>query len=90
MNKAQLIDAVAAKTGVSKQEATDSVNAVIDAISESLQNGNDVNVFGFGIFKLKHRDARVGRNPKTGESINIGASTSVGFKMSSTLKSSLN
>ena len=86
MNKTELIAAVAAKTGLTKKDAEKVVNATIDTITESLVNGDKVNVSGFGIFEVKAREARVGRNPRTKESIQIPATKTPAFKASKTLK----
>ena len=67
MNKTELIAAVAAKTGLTKKDAEKVVNATIESITESLVKGDKVNVSGFGIFEVKAREARVGRNPRTKE-----------------------
>lgn len=89
MNNADLIDAVAASTGSTKADAKKNVDAVVAAISSQLSAGNEVALNGFGKFKVKSRDAREGRNPQTGESIQIAASKSVGFSASKTLKDRL-
>ena len=86
MNKTELIAAVAAKTGLTKKEAEKVVNATIDTITESLVQGDKVNVSGFGIFEVKAREARVGRNPRTKETIQIPATKLPAFKASKTLK----
>ncbi len=86
MNKTELIAAVAAKTGLTKKDAEKVVNATIDSITESLVNGDKVNVSGFGIFEVKTREARVGRNPRTKETIQIPATKLPAFKASKTLK----
>ena len=86
MNKTELIAAVAAKTGLTKKDAEKVVNATIDSITESLVNGDKVNVSGFGIFEVKTREARVGRNPRTKETIEIPATKLPAFKASKTLK----
>ncbi|MEC7865288.1 MAG: HU family DNA-binding protein [Pseudomonadota bacterium] len=89
MNKAQLVDAVASATDTTKAEAGRSVEATLGAIAKSLSYGGDVSLVGFGTFKVRHRAARMGRNPQTGESIQIQASKSVGFKAGKALKESL-
>lgn len=89
MNKAQLVDAVASSTDTTKAEAGRSVEATLGAIASSLSHGSDVSLVGFGTFKVRHRAARMGRNPQTGESIHIQASKSVGFKAGKALKESL-
>ena len=86
MNKTELIAAVAAKTGLTKKDAEKVVNATIDTITESLVKGDKVNVSGFGIFEVKAREARVGRNPRTKETIEIPATKLPAFKASKTLK----
>lgn len=89
MNKTELIAAVAAKTGLTKKDAEKVVNATIDSITESLVNGDKVNVSGFGIFEVKAREARVGRNPRTKETIQIPATKLPAFKASKTLKDAI-
>ncbi|MBR0446222.1 MAG: HU family DNA-binding protein [Oscillospiraceae bacterium] len=86
MNKTELIAAVAAKTGLTKKDAEKVVNATIDSITENLVKGDKVNVSGFGIFEVKTREARVGRNPRTKETIQIPATKLPAFKASKTLK----
>ncbi len=86
MNKTELIAAVAAKTCLTKKDAEKVVNATIDSITESLVKGDKVNVSGFGIFEVKTREARVGRNPRTKETIQIPASKLPAFKASKALK----
>ncbi len=89
MNKTELIAAVAAKTGLTKKDAEKVVGATIDSITESLVNGDKVNVSGFGIFEVKTREARVGRNPRTKETIQIPATKLPAFKASKTLKDAI-
>ena len=86
MNKTELIAAVAAKAGLTKKDAETVVNATIESITESLVKGDKVNVSGFGIFEVKSREARVGRNPRTKETIQIPATKLPAFKASKTLK----
>ena len=86
MNKTELIAAVAAKTGMSKKDAEKAVAATVDAITESLVKGDKVQVSGFGVFEIKEREARVGRNPHTKESVEIPATTVPVFKASKVLK----
>ena len=86
MNKTELIAAVAAKTGLTKKDAEKVVNATIDSITESLVKGDKVNVSGFGIFEVKAREARVGRNPRTKETIQIPATKLPAFKAAKALK----
>lgn len=91
MNKAELIDSVQAAMGkdATKRAATDSVEAVLDAIANGIRNDRKVQLIGFGTFEVKNRAARMGRNPKTGEPMQIAESKSVGFKASASLKGSL-
>lgn len=86
MNKTELIAAVAEKAGLTKKDAERAVNATVEAITESLVKGDKVSVSGFGIFEVKNREARIGRNPRTKETIEIPATRLPGFKASKTLK----
>ncbi len=86
MNKTELIAAVAEKAGLTKKDAERAVNATVEAITESLVKGDKVSVSGFGIFEVKNREARVGRNPRTKETIEIPATRLPAFKASKTLK----
>jgi DNA-binding protein HU-beta len=90
MTKADLIDALANKLGMGKTEAERAVNIVLDDIINALKQGERVNISGFGTFSVSARQARTGRNPKTGESIAISASRSAKFKPGKQLKDSLN
>lgn len=91
MNKAELVEAVQKALGeeATKRSAEDALSAVLDSISGALKAGQKVQIIGFGTFDVKNRAARMGRNPKTGEAMQIAASKSVGFKASSTLKGAL-
>ena len=89
MNKAQLTEAVAAATDASKAEAGRAVEATLAAIAGSPSGGDSVSLVGFGTFNVRHRAARMGRNPQTGAAIQISASKSVGFKAGKALKESL-
>ncbi|MFZ5432620.1 MAG: HU family DNA-binding protein [Calditrichota bacterium] len=73
MNKAELVTAVAAKTGMTKRSAEETLDAVLDTITDAVRDGDKVAVTGFGTFLLTERAARIGRNPKTGEEIQIAA-----------------
>ena len=86
MNKAELINSVAAAADVSKKEAEAVVSATFDAITAALKDGDKVQLVGFGSFEVKKRAARVGRNPKTKESIEIPASVVPVFKAGKALK----
>ncbi|MFM2243632.1 MAG: hypothetical protein RLZ97_2488 [Verrucomicrobiota bacterium] len=91
MNKAELVESVQKALGkdATKRAAEDAVSAVLESISKGIKKDKKVQIIGFGTFEVKKRAARMGRNPKTGESMKIAASKSVGFKASSTLKGSL-
>ena len=89
MNKAELINAVAASADVSKKEAEAVVSATLDAITAALQEGEKVQLVGFGSFEVKKRAARIGRNPKTKETIEIPASVVPVFKAGKALKDSV-
>ncbi len=88
MNKAQLVETIAAKTAT-KKEAQEIVDTVWDTIKSSLRNQEDVAISGFGTFKVKQTKARMGRNPKTGEAIQIPAKKKVAFRVSKELKNLL-
>ncbi len=90
MNKAELIDAVADAADISKAAAARSVDTVLEVITESLKNGNAVTLVGFGTFSSRRREARTGRNPRTGEPIQIKASNLAVFKAGKGLKEALN
>ncbi len=89
MNKAELISAVAEKTGLSKKDSEKAINATFDAITVSLEAGDKVQLVGFGVFEVKERSARIGRNPKTKEEIQIPASRVPAFKAGKALKDSV-
>ena len=80
MNKAEMADRLAARTGLNKAAARDEVNSVFAAIGEALANGEEVRIAGFGTFTARTRPARTVRNPRTGEAISISASKSPSFK----------
>ena len=80
MNKAELIAAVAEKAGLSKKDSEAAVTAALDVITAALQEGDKVQLVGFGSFEVKSRAARTGRNPSTGETIEIPASKTPTFK----------
>ncbi len=89
MNKAELINAVAASAGVSKKDAEAVITSTLDTIVAALQEGEKVQLVGFGSFEVKKRAARLGRNPKTKESIEIPASVVPVFKAGKALKDSV-
>ena len=86
MNKAELVAAVAEKTALSKKDSEKAVNAAFEAITETLVAGGKVQLVGFGSFETKERNARVGRNPRTKEEIQIPASRIPAFKAGKALK----
>lgn len=90
MNKNELVDAVATATELKKSEATKAVDSVFDAITKALKKGDEVRLVGFGTFSVAARAASEGRNPRTGEKIQIAASKQAKFKPGKTLKESLN
>lgn len=91
MNKGELIEAVQKSLGgdTSKKASEEAVKAVLESIAEGVKKDGSVQLLGFGTFEVRKRAARSGRNPKTGETIKIKASKTIGFKPSSALKSSL-
>ncbi len=86
MNKTELIAAAAEKTGMTKKDAERVINAAIESITDSLVNGDKVQISGFGIFEVKAREARIGRNPRTKETIQIPATRLPAFKAAKALK----
>lgn len=91
MNKAELIESIQASLGkdATKRSADEALEAVLSSIAQGVKKDKKVQIIGFGTFEVKQRAARQGRNPKTGEAMQIAASSSVGFKPSSALKASL-
>lgn len=90
MNKAELIDAVAESADISKAAASRAVDGMVAAITGALQKGDQVSMVGFGTFSVKARAARQGRNPRTGETIEIAASNNPTFKAGKALKDAVN
>lgn len=90
MNKTELVKVVAEKADLTQAVAADAVNAMVDAIVESLVEGNEVAILGFGSFKVTDRPARTARNPQTGEMVEVPESKAVSFKVSKALKEKLN
>ena len=80
MGKEALVSAIAEKAGISKKDAKAAVDALTATVVESVKKGKEIRLIGFGTFKKAHRDARKGRNPQTGEEIQIAASDSLAFK----------
>lgn len=90
MNKNEFIDRVSDLSGLNKSEAGKAVDAVFDTITETLKKGDEVRLVGFGTFSAAKRKAREGRNPRTGETIQIKASTQPKFSAGKGLKDALN
>lgn len=90
MHKTELADIVAEKTDLPKTKAADIVSIIFEEMTTALSRNEPVNLVGFGSFTQRHRAARTGRSPKTGESIDIPASNSVGFKAGKALKDAVN
>lgn len=89
MNKNELITAVAEKSGMTKKDAEKAIAAVVDTLTEALVKGDKVTLVGFGSFETKTREARIGRNPKTKETIEIPATTVPTFKAGTALKNAV-
>jgi len=90
MNKSELIDAVAESADISKAAASRAVDAVVDSITGALKKNDQVTLVGFGTFTVRQRAARSGRNPRTGETIKIKASSVPAFKPGKALKDAVN
>lgn len=90
MNKGELIETVTGSAGLSRADATKAVDAVLDSVTSTLAGGGRVSLVGFGTFSVKARAARMGRNPRTGEAIQIKASNVPGFKAGKALKDAVN
>ena len=90
MNKTELIDAIAASADIPKAAAGRALDAVVDSITGALKKGDSVALVGFGTFAVKERAARTGRNPQTGDEIQIPAAKVPGFKAGKALKDSVN
>lgn len=90
MNRKELIAALASKTDSSKADADRNILALIEIIGDTLKKGGKINLSGFGIFEVRERAPRVGRNPRTGETINIKAARVPTFRTGATLKAALN
>jgi DNA-binding protein HU-beta len=90
MNKGDLIKSIADQAGINKNQATDALNAVIDGVSAALKSGDKVTLIGFGTFSVSERAARTGRNPSTGETIEIAAKKQIKFKPGKELDDAVN
>ncbi|MCK5726862.1 MAG: HU family DNA-binding protein [Thiotrichaceae bacterium] len=90
MNKSQLIDAVATKSGLTKADTEKTYKAIVEAISEEMGKGEQITLIGFGTFLVRDRKARTGRNPRTGEPLKIAASKVPAFRAGKALKDAVN
>ena len=90
MTKSEFVDQVADRAGLSKKDAGDAVDAVLETIESTLRRGSEVVFSGFGKFSVSHRSAREGRNPATGERIHIEASRVPKFTAGAALKKAIN
>ena len=90
MNRKELIDALATKTGSTKADAERNIAALIEIITDTLKNGDSISLIGFGSFEVRTRAARTGRNPITGAELKISASNIPAFKAGATLKAAVN
>jgi DNA-binding protein HU-beta len=90
MNKSELIEAVAQSADISKAAASRAVDAFVSSVTEALKEGDQVTLVGFGTFVVRERASRTGRNPRTGQTINISASKVPGFKAGKALKDAVN
>ena len=90
MTKLEFIEAIAAKSGLTKADSSRAVEAFMSVVTDTLKKGNKVTLTGFGVFSVSKREARNGRNPRTGEVVKIAASKSVKFKTGSKLKEAIN
>ena len=90
MNKMELVEQIAAEADLSKADAGRAVDATVKAITEALKGGDSVTLVGFGTFAVSTRDARTGRNPRTGQTIRIKASKTPKFKAGKALRDALN
>ena len=90
MNKQELVNRVAEDCNLSKADAACAVDAVFSSVTDALRGGDSVSMIGFGTFSVKRREARTGRNPRTGEAIQIAASNIPSFKAGKALKDAVN
>jgi len=90
LNKNDLIDAVASQTDLSKTDSAKAVDSIFDSVTSAMQGGGEVRLVGFGTFSVSHRKATTGRNPRTGEAIQISARNAPKFKAGKALKQAVN
>jgi DNA-binding protein HU-beta len=90
MNKADLINSISKKTGLSKSKTNEVIDAFVESVTDSLKKGEKVTLVNFGTFNISERDSRSGRNPKTGETIEIPAKRVARFKVGAGLAKNIN
>ncbi len=90
MNKGELVESIAQRSGLDKRSAEGALNAFVDAVMDAVKGGDRVAILGFGSFTPRSRSARTGRNPQTGAPVKIAASKSVGFAPGAAFKTTLN
>ena len=90
MKKVELVEAVATKAGLTKADALRAIDATFEAITGALKKGDKITLIGFGTFGVSKREARTGRNPQTGATVNIPARNAVTFKAGTQLKQTIN
>jgi DNA-binding protein HU-beta len=90
MNKSELVASMAEKSGLTKADAERAYKGFVETVTNTLESGNQVTLIGFGTFLVRDRSARTGRNPRTGESIEIKASKNPAFKAGKALKDAVN
>ncbi len=90
MKKVELVEAVAEEAGLTKSDATKAIDAMLNTITKALADGDKIPLVGFGTFAVSKREAREGRNPRTGETVKIAARNAVTFKAGSALKDAVN
>jgi len=90
MNKTELVNAIAEESGLTKADAARAFDATLTSVTNALKSGDSISLIGFGTFSVKERSARTGRNPQTGETIQIKASKIPSFKAGKTLKDAVN
>jgi DNA-binding protein HU-beta len=90
VNKGELVESIASRSGLDKRQAEGALNAFVDAVMDAVKGGERVAILGFGSFNPKSRSARTGRNPQTGAPVKIAASKSVGFAPGAAFKTTLN
>ena len=90
MNKNELLEKVSLASGLTKKESEAAINAFLETLTDVLKAGDKISLKGFGTFEVRTREARMGRNPRTGETVKIAARTAVTFKAGSKLKDAVN